>query len=486
MPSSSIDELQPIWIHPDNQTTDYVEAMKNYSQPNYLQARKHLESAIEKQETLPNSSHSDTIKIKNSLGILHLIMANYSRAMDCFAYANAACTIGKDMQACIAAISNNTGIAYHCQGKHNEVLTWLQRALDNYGQSLGGEHKSNAAIYCNIAYVYNRLADYSKSLDNFQNALNILAIRKKTLESEYQSTALAYNGIAVVYCNQARYGEALETLQRALKIQEDQQEADHPATAEIYENIGGVYRAKGDGNEALLWQKKALAVRKRAFGRKHPETASSYNSIATAHHARGKNYKAKALKQYSSCKALMWHKKALTVEKKLRGQDHPIVATYYDNIAQIYLGKGRCFKARRLCKKSIVLREKTLGTKHPRTAHSYLNMAWACYGRSQNFKAKDWARKALIIQEKMLGSNHPSTALCYNMLALIYARNYYHAEALKLFLDAFCVLFAKAGPAHSNTLIVRKNMMNAYERARISFHVHKSWDEWLEDIEQSI
>ena len=64
------------------------------------------------------------------------------------------------------------------------------------------------------------------------------------------------------------------------------------------------------------------------------------------------------LREYNQAKEL--HEKALTIFKKIFGEDHADVATSYYNLASVYKRLGECNQAKVLYEKALTIRKQIL------------------------------------------------------------------------------------------------------------------------------
>ena len=113
-------------------------------------------------------------------------------------------------------------------------------------------------------------------------------------------------------------------------------------------------------------------------------------------------------------KALDFCQKCLDIQLKTLGEEHPSVATSYNNIGLTWDSKGEYDKAFDYYEKCLDIRLKTLGSEHPSVATSYNNIGGAWNRKGEYEKALDFYQKCLDIQLKALGSEHPSVATSYN------------------------------------------------------------------------
>ena len=109
-----------------------------------------------------------------------------------------------------------------------------------------------------------------------------------------------------------------------------------------YNNIAGVYDSLGDYEKAPEYYNKALQIDLKALGPDHPDVGTIYNNIGAIYDSLG-DYE----------KALEYMKKALEIHLKALGPDHPDVGTSYNNIAGVYNHLGDYDNALEYMKKAV-------------------------------------------------------------------------------------------------------------------------------------
>ena len=77
--------------------------------------------------------------------------------------------------------------------------------------------------------------------------------------------------------------------------------------------------------------------------------------------------------QYSEAEPVL--KRALAINEKARGPDHPDVATDLNNLAILYDDQGKYSEAEPLFKRALAIDEKALGPYHPDVAEGFNNLA---------------------------------------------------------------------------------------------------------------
>ena len=224
----------------------------------------------------------------------------------------------------------------------------------------------------------------------------------------------------------------------------------------------------GNYPKALEFYTKALNINEKVLGKDHPDTAVSYNNIGSAYSNMG-NYP----------KALEFHTKALNINEKFLGKDHPDTAVSYNNIGNDYSSMSNYPKALEFHTKALNIQEKILGKDHPDTAASYNNIG-DIYNKIGNYpKALEFHTKALNIREKSLGKDHPDTAESYNNIGDVYNKIGNYHKALEFHTKALNIREKSLGKDHPDTAASYNNIGSAY------YHVgdyHKALEFFIKSL----
>jgi tetratricopeptide (TPR) repeat protein len=102
------------------------------------------------------------------------------------------------------------------------------------------------------------------------------------------------------------------------------------------------------------------------------------------------------------------------------GPNHPSVATYLSNLAELYLYQGEYMEAERLYKQALAIDEKALPPNHPNVATTLNNLVALYYRQGKYAEAEPLLKRALAIDEKALGPDDPKVATFTEHLALTY------------------------------------------------------------------
>ena len=291
-----------------------------------------------------------------------------------------------EAQPLLGRIANDVGLIEQAQGRYNDSMACLEKALEIAKKALGKEHPSTATTYNNVALLYSDMGDYKQALGYYEKAL---AIVEKVHGKEHPDTAATYNNIAVLYKVMDEPKQAFDYYEKALAIEKKVHGKDHSSTATTYNNIAGLYQDMGDYKQALDYYEKDLAISEKVHGKEHPSTATTYNNIAVLYKTMG-DYK----------QALGYYEKALAIREKVLGKEHPSTATIYNNIAGLYRIMGEPKQALDYYEKALTICEKVRGKEHPNTAIIYHNVAGLHLDLSNPAVAARYFAAALRIYSK--------------------------------------------------------------------------------------
>jgi CHAT domain-containing protein/tetratricopeptide (TPR) repeat protein len=179
--------------------------------------------------------------------------------------------------------------------------------------------------------------------------------------------------------------------------------------------------SQGDyaGAEPLL--RAALSMRRKLLGDEHPDVAQSLNNLAFLLMHQG---------DYAGAEPLF--REALAMWRELLGDEHPDAALSLGNLASVLWAQGDYAGAEPLYREALTLRRKLLGDEHPDVALSISNLASVLWARGNHAGAEPLLREALAMRRRLLGDEHPNVAESLNNLAgfLVARGDYAGAEPL--------------------------------------------------------
>ncbi|KAL3643024.1 hypothetical protein CASFOL_013839 [Castilleja foliolosa] len=140
----------------------------------------------------------------------------------------------------------------------------------------------------------------------------------------------------------------------------------HRMTAGAYSLLAVVLYHTGDFNQATIYQQKALDINERELGLDHPDTMKSYGDLAVFYYRL----------QHTEL-ALKYVNRALYLLHLTCGPSHPNTAATYINVAMMEEGLGNVHIALRYLHEALKCNKRLLGADHIQTAASYHAIAIA-------------------------------------------------------------------------------------------------------------
>ncbi|MBE9007259.1 tetratricopeptide repeat protein [Fortiea sp. LEGE XX443] len=212
------------------------------------------------------------------------------------------------------------------------------------------------------------------------------------------------------------------------------------------------YGGQGAYAQALPWREQCVSVAKERLGEQHPDVATSYNNLAALYESQGR---------YSEAEPL--YQQALQLYQQLLGEQHPDVATSYNNLALLYDSQGRYSEAEPLYQKALQLSQQLLGEQHPSVAISYGSLALLYDSQGRYSEAEPLYQKALQLSQQLLGEQHPSVAISYGSLALLYDSQGRYSEAEPLYQKALQLSQQLLGEQHPLVATSYDNLAGLYK-----------------------
>ena len=213
-------------------------------------------------------------------------------------------------------------------------------------------------------------------------------------------------------------------------------------------NLLGVHlAARADHAAAEPLYRRALAIDERSFGPEHPNVATSLNNLAQLLKATNRLAEAEPL-----------YRRALAIDETSFGPEHPNVARDLNNLAQLLQATNRLAEAEPLMRRALAIDETSFGPEHPEVATDLNNLAGLLQATNRLAEAEPLYRRALAIDETSFGPEHPKVAIRLNNLAQLLQATNRLAEAEPLMRRALAIVETTFGPEHPSTRTVRGNL----------------------------
>lgn len=252
----------------------------------------------------------------------------------------------------------NVGERAFDDGNFIEAEEMLGQALTE-AESFGEADPRLTRSMTSLGKTYLDLSWYEKAEPLFSRAL---ALRSKVQGANSPEVAEIDNCLGMLKQQQSLYGQAEEFFKKALAILDQAANSSNKALAEVLSNIGKNFYLQDNGDAAVEPLKRAMAimllnaqqgVEKGQAVQLPPEVAEVETNLACAYLQIGKAQEAATLLQ-----------KALAIDIKALGEDHPFVAKILEALASASQKQGQNDSAELFKKQAQAIREKSLGQDH--------------------------------------------------------------------------------------------------------------------------
>ena len=241
----------------------------------------------------------------------------------------------------------------------------------------------------------------------------------------------------------ARLGaHAVQAVNHAEKLQVGMESTDR-----LLNQLGMYSQGRAQLDQAKDYFERALAIDEKVYGPEHPTVAIHANNIGAILQAQG-----------DLEGAFEWAQRALAVDEKVYGPEHPNVAIHANNIGQILQAQGDLEGALEWTKRALAIGEQVYGPEHPDVAIRANNIGTILKDQGDLEGALEWTKRALAIDEKVYGPEHPDVAIRANNIGTILKDQGDLEGALGWTKRALSILEATYGNDNPSTRAVARNL----------------------------
>ena len=230
---------------------------------------------------------------------------------------------------------------------------------------------------------------------------------------------------------------------------------DHP-TSRLFNQIAVLLLAKARSSHAEHLLRRAIRIDERSLGPDHPDVAPKLSNLAQVFEDANRLVEAEPLMR-----------RALAIDERSLGPTHPNVAIPLNNLAALLMITNRAAEAEPLMRRALAIAEQSFGPDHPTIAGGLNNLAELLRDTNRLAEAEPLMRRALDIDERSLGPDHPNVATRLNNLAQLLQDTNRLAEAEPLMRRALDIDERSLGPDHPDVAIRLNNLaqlLNATHR----------------------
>ena len=282
----------------------------------------------------------------------------------------------------------------------------LRASMPRPSRSIGGRSRSTKSLSAKIIPTlrrdYNNLAALLQDQGKYAEAEPLFGGRSRSTKSLsariIPTLRRAYNNLAGLLQNQGKYAEAEPLFRRAIEIDEKTLGKDHPDVARGYNNLAGLLQNQGKYAEAEPLFRRAIEIDEKALGKDHPDVASRLQQSRRCASEPGQVCRGRAAPSAGD-----------RDRRKDSRQGSSRRCSRYNNLAGLLQNQGKYAEAEPLYRRAIEIDEKTLGKDHPDVARDYNNLARLLQDQGKYAEAEPLYRRAIEIFQASLGPDHPNT-----------------------------------------------------------------------------
>jgi tetratricopeptide (TPR) repeat protein len=245
-----------------------------------------------------------------------------------------------------------------------------------------------------LAALYER--NYPKAISALHNSLEQreqkLEVDQKTVTEDQRNVADAAFFLGQSLYEEGQYHESVEAYKKSLVYR--------PDDPTVLNNLAESLEDAGDYDAAEALFRRALAINEKTLGPDHPRVAGGLDNLAELLQAKGNFGAAEPLAR-----------RALAIDERTLGPQHPHVAIRLEVLGSLLEVEGDCDRAEPLCRRALAIDEKALGPQHPHVAAALNNLASCLKFKGDLRGAELLYRRALEIDNRALGADHPTVAV---------------------------------------------------------------------------
>jgi eukaryotic-like serine/threonine-protein kinase len=320
----------------------------------------------------------------------------------------------QDQPATKAALLTTLGQVYDSLGQYQEAAPVLTQSL---ALQTGATDKNRIETLLELARARWRGGDLNGAEQPLQEGLKLAqsGFGARSIES-----ARALWGLGRLRDEQDRVEEAKGLYLRSLDILETEG-ASATEVSPVLDDLASIYMRGQQWQLAKQTFERALAIDQRVLGDDHPQVASHLQNLALVAQSMGDLKHAESL-----------FLDAIARDERAYGSEHPETAIVILNYGLLLEREGRLSQAESLLRRSLAIRLKVYGSDNYKVGNARVSLALVLHDKGSMGEAEDQYRQALAVFDKSLPPNHQYRAAALMHLAQLLAARGKVQEALGL------------------------------------------------------
>ncbi len=362
----------------------------------------------------------------------------------------------QDQPATKAALLTTVGAVYDSLGQYRDALPVLNESLALQPQS---RDKAHIDTLLELSRALSGTGDLGRAEPPLQEALRLA-------QSEY-GAASADSGRALwalgrLRFQQGRFADAKDLYKRGLEILETTQAPPIEVSAAL-DDLAKVYGRELQWGLAKQTYERALNIDRRVLGDDHPRVASHLHNLAVVAQNMGDLKRAESL-----------YRDAIYREERALGSQHPETGVALGNYGFLLQREGRLAEAEPLLRRALDVTLKVYGPDNFNVGYARVSLAMLLHDEGSLGEAEDEYRQALAIYGKSLPAIHPWRAAALMQLARLQVDIGKPAEAVDASEQSLRIWGASS--TGSSAWTAQAHTVHAYALAHVG-RTHEAADE---------
>lgn len=297
----------------------------------------------------------------------------------------------------VASRLNSIGSAYISLGEPKKSLEYFQNALDMFEKVEANKcHVCFSDTYLNLGNAYFHLGEYKKAAEYYEKSL---MIKKSSLPENDPKIASNLINLGLAYYDLDEFSKAISYYENANEIYQKTLPKTHAFKAHVLNNLGLAYLELGDTQKSIDYFNDAIDMYNKTVPENHASIGDAINNLGLAYS-----------KLNNKNQAINYFKKSLDIKLKTLPAHHASIADQLNNIGIAYSDLKDFKLALEYYKQALSIYNVTLPEDHFFIADCYMNIGNAYRGLEDVEQGVIFNKKSLEMKIKTLGENHSAVA----------------------------------------------------------------------------
>ena len=245
------------------------------------QRQKHLEKALQIQETIFGPSAFEIVETLSSLGASYYKIGNTVKAQELLERAKSLfeAKYGKNHPK-VGQTLLDLGIVYGDLGNVKKKIELLELSLSIHENHYGSDHFKVSKVLANLGNAYGVIGETQKQKQVLERAIEI---KESHYGKDHFEVGKTLTNLALVYGALQDFNRQKELLLRSLAIKEKYYGKDHTSVSTTLFHLGVVCGELGDYENEKLYLTKTLEIREKHFGKNNHQVAVVLSALAESH-----------------------------------------------------------------------------------------------------------------------------------------------------------------------------------------------------------